>query len=460
MRHVVALAAALLLAPRAASAERDYQLVDTGGAGALRVKRTPHVIYMNRCVGGCRIYPGSNDAETNHSSLVTQTSNISEFQYSDLIWDAVVACVRDAWAPYDVEVITEEPADGVDYVEAIVAGRPSEIGQPSTTLGYSPMANDCSPNSNWIAFSFANQHGADPTINLCATVAHETGHVFGLDHTLTCKDPMSYDMGCGVKHYLNLPMECGEDSPRECQCTGDRLNTHRHLYEKVGEGTPPPPPMVTIPYPTDGQAVIDRFAIFGDVVEDRIVDRVEFRLNGFPWRIAGGNLDDSSYSYTTEAELPDGIIDIEVRAYNDLQIDGSAFLTVQKGEPCTSASQCLDAQFCEEGRCAWPEPTIELGEECVRDADCVTYKCASDGTVSLCSAVCVPGDNSTCGDGFTCLQDGDVGACWPTALIDDGGCCSSSGGDGSILLASLLYLSVRRRRFASAALAPFGKRAR
>jgi hypothetical protein len=453
MRHVVILAAVVTLLGGTAAAgpvrDHDVGMVQMA-PGAPQAANLTHTIYMNRCVGGCTVRPGSNDASTGHSSLVEQTSAISEFMYSDTIWDAVVACVENTYAPYDVHIVTERPS-GTDYIEAMVAGSPDQIGQGSGTLGYSPMANDCSPQRNWISFSFANIHGPDPVIELCATVSHETGHVYGLDHTLTCRDPMSYSMGCGQKHFLNLEMECGTDSPRECQCTGDSLNTHHTLLEAVGIGEPSPPPMVTIPYPTATTAVVDGFTVFGDVVEDRIVDRVEFRLNGFPWQITPGH-DDPTYSYATDRDVPDGIIDVEVRAYNDLQLEGEAVVTVMKGDPCTASSSCLEGQSCADGRCAWPAPTVELGDECERDADCISYKCESDGEVQLCSAVCVVGDDASCGDGFTCLQAGDHGACWPSDRIKSGGCCSTGGGGaGSALLGLLVAvvtLGTGRRRAA------------
>jgi hypothetical protein len=437
MWHVVALAGLV--------GSADFQLVEPP-ADAPHVNRVAHIIYLNRCVGGCLIGAGANDARNNTSSIIGQTSSISEFQYSDTIWDAVVACVRDEFSPYDIEVVTDEPASG-DYLEAIVAGDPQEIGQPSTTLGYSPMATDCSSNSNWIGFAFANIHGSDPVLELCATIGHEVGHMYGLDHTLPCKDPMSYEMGCGAKHFLNLAMECGEfGEARPCQCS-EKLNTHNQLFERAGAGVTPPAPAVTILAPTAGAAVNDGFITFAEVIEDRVVQRVEFWINGFPWRRASGDPEETVYQYKSESQLPDGILDIEVKAYNDLQLEGVSSMTVQKGEPCTSASQCLDEQECNDGRCEWPPPTVELGEDCAIDADCVTYLCESDGEHSLCTDYCVLGDETTCQNGYTCLEAGDHGVCWPDELIPHGGCCSTGGGGaGSGLLGfAVAGLIIRRR---------------
>lgn len=43
----------------------------------------PRTLFLNRCVGGCTIEPGADDARTNHSSLVDGTSIVSEWAHSD-----------------------------------------------------------------------------------------------------------------------------------------------------------------------------------------------------------------------------------------------------------------------------------------------------------------------------------------------------------------------------------------
>lgn len=448
MRLAAVVVASVALSPSVARA--DYVIVEPDHGSRPRDANGPDTLFLNRCVGGCTITKGGNDARTNQSSIPSaQTSTLSEFQYTNELWDAVVACVRDTYRPYAVDVVTEEPTAG-DYVEVMVAGFPSELGLANNTLGIAPMASDCSSQVNWIAFAFANAHGTNPVLDLCATAAHEAGHVYGLDHEFDCKDPMTYLVGCGQKYFLNREIECGEfedEGPRQCRCTGATQNSHLKLTTSLGVGELPPPPEVAIPYPTDGTAVIDGFAMFGEVVEARIVDRVEFWLNGWPWGTVPGRRDGTTYQYSAPGELPDGVIDVEIRAYNDLELMGSATVTVTKGAPCTSADTCLDGQACNEGRCAWPEPTGANGDTCAIDADCVSRRCETDGEHSICTTSCTPGLAGGCEEGYQCLAAGDGGVCWPSDLID-GGCCNVGGGPaGAGVLAALVgWLTTRRRR--------------
>jgi len=417
--------------------------------GKLRSATGPDTLFLDRCVGGCQIIAGGNDAGTNHSSLPDQNITLTEFAYSDAVWDAVVACVRDTYEPYGVEVVTTEPTSG-EYNEVKVAGSPDEMDLPATTLGISPMASDCSAQVNWIAFAFANVHGTDPVLDLCATAAHEAGHIYGLDHEFDCKDPMTYLTGCGQKWFINEPIQCGEfDGPRACRCS-ETQNSHVKLTGALGQGTLPPPPAVTIPYPTDGSSVMTGFSVFGEIDEPRVISRVEFWLNNWPWKTIDGERDVAAYSFEAPAEVPDGYIDVEIRAYNDLEIMGSAGITVLKGAPCTSADTCLDGQFCADGRCTWPEPTGEAGSECAIDADCISRVCADDGDHQLCAERCLVGVDGTCADGYTCLERGDGGVCWPSDLIDNGGCCDAGGSPGSALALGGLVglLTLRRRRAA------------
>lgn len=441
----------LVAAATAHAGPREVVVKVDDPVGVSYATAPPQALYLNRCVGGCTVRPGDNSAVDDRSSIIGQVTTLSEFRYDDATWDAVVACIRAAWAPYDIDVVTDEPADDVPYNEVMIAGYPSEMGLSSNTLGLAPMSTSCTPYSDWIAFAFANAHGESPVADLCDTAAHEPGHILGLDHEFDCDDKMTYLTGCGEKWFLNVSARCGEfesEGARDCACTGPTQNSHQILTDVLGAGALPPPPMVDIPYPEDGAMVTDATTVFGRITEARVVDRVEFWINGWPWETRAGVRNSDNYSYQLVA-LPDGYLDLEVKAYNDLQLEGVAAITVLKGEPCATADTCLDGQFCEDGRCAWPPPTGELGDACAIDADCVSRRCGTDGEATLCTSFCQLGADDACPDGYSCLRAGDDGLCWPSDLAD-GGCCSAGGGgmSGAGALSLLVIAGTGRRRSA------------
>lgn len=146
---------------------------------------TSNIIFLNRCVGGCTIYPGYDDSRTNTSSVVAgthgQTAYISEFAYGQAEWDDIVECVTRVYEPFGV-VITDQDPGNVSHFEAIVAGTDDEI---STSAGGIAPAS-CGVINNAITFSFANQGSLS---QMCWTVAQETAHAFGLDHELPRPPP-------------------------------------------------------------------------------------------------------------------------------------------------------------------------------------------------------------------------------------------------------------------------------
>src|ERR1051326_1521755 len=100
--------------------QATYRIVDPIVSPA--VAGVSHVIYMNNCKSGCQLHPGSDNSLTNTSTIPTQTSTVTAWQYSDALWQQLVDCVRSDYAAFDVQIVTERPTSG-DYHMAIVAGR-------------------------------------------------------------------------------------------------------------------------------------------------------------------------------------------------------------------------------------------------------------------------------------------------------------------------------------------------
>lgn len=408
----------------------------------------PHYLYLNRCVDGCTVESGRDDAVADRSSIlgrggIPSRVSVQPFGWDDATWDGMVACVRDTYAIYGVEVVTAPP--GGPHVEVMVAGTADALALAGNTLGIAPLANDCSALPSAIGFAFANAHLAGPELvsELCATVAHEAGHVYGLDHAFECKDPMTYLTGCGRKVFLNRTLACGEfDGTRACKC-GATQSSHRHLYDRLGPGALPAPAGLDIRSPLPATTVAPGFSVFV-AVDGRPVTTVELWVNGALVGAVPGKVSTAPYELVTPVELFDGVLDLEVRVYDDLGTLATRTITVQKGAPCAGPAACPGGYTCSEGRCLAPAGTTAVGEACGGAAECASKACVARDGEPTCTQPCWPAA-STCPDGLACLHaDDERYACFAP---DAGGCCSA-GADprGALALIALAAAMLGRRR--------------
>jgi hypothetical protein len=467
------LALVALLAPAAAFAgPRVVVPTPVEQFGVAEAGAISHVIYLERCRGGCTVTKSNtNDALAGLSS-VPQTPGvhtIAEFRSKDGMigapadpeWEQLMQCVREVYSPFDVTVTDVKPTEGT-YHLAIVAGFPAELGFGEDILGVAPLANNCAAQDNVMSFSFANAHPPQLRINnLCWTVAQESAHAFGLDHTFkftdgrsTCNDPMTYQVDCGGQRFFrNFPAKCGEFNERTCRC-GSTQNSHARLVSVFGAGTPiTGAPTADIFVPNAGDP-LGAF-VSAHVGSKRGITRVELYVNGFPWieqpGIAFtpiGQPNPGVYQFNLPANLPDGISDFSVRAYDDLGgVADSPVVTRTKGAPCVTADTCAQGQKCTAGKCAWDPPTAEAGDACEYAAQCTSFLCVGDAE-KICSQRCNPSDKSTCPSDLECVETGpEMGLCFTPS---GGGCCSASNGRVPWLQiagsAVILGLVMRRRR--------------
>ena len=135
--------------------QATYRIIDpglTGYTGDDSVAAvSSNVIYLNNCKpNGCQITPGNENSTTNRSTIPNQVSTVQPYAYSDANWQEVVACVKNTYAPFGVQIVTERPATG-GYHMAIVAGRPGDVGMQNGVGGVSPFTCGYIPNA--ISFS-------------------------------------------------------------------------------------------------------------------------------------------------------------------------------------------------------------------------------------------------------------------------------------------------------------------
>lgn len=420
-----------------------YRFIDPGLTGLIGdgvSAAVSNVIYLNNCKpNGCQISPGGDNSATNRSSIPEQASTVQPYAYSDASWQQVVDCVKQTYAPFDVQIVTERPAAG-GYHMAIVAGRPTDVQMQNGVGGVSPFSCGYIPNA--ISFSFANVYGGSVD-DVCWTVAQETAHSWGLDHKFDNKDPMTYlQSGPSRKIFQNTAGACGEFNARQCQCGGSTMNSFQDIMATFGSSTPTPP-TVAISAPRDGDKVDAGFPIRADITDDVAVSRAELRIDGN----LVSTLMAAPWVWNAPTTLGDGNHIIKVTGYDIGNTPSEMSITITRGQPCGDADDCGGGETCVEGRCvASSDVDGGLGTTCANNAECKSGQCGSDGAGnSYCVEVCTPEANG-CPSGFGCIVAGSGGVCWPGAG-DGGGCNAGSNGAGvSFLGLGLGALIVTRRR--------------
>ncbi len=454
----IAVSATVLTAPRAAA---ESSTPPARGRCAVKWVTPPpgpraaisNILFLNRCPGGCVITKGTDDARADRSSIPDiasgATATLTEWNHGDEVWDATVACVREVLAPYDI-VVTDQDPGSQSHHESMVAGNPTELGWDSSIAGVSPMAPDCRPLDNIISFAFANAYGDDDPLEHCWTIVHEAGHAYGLEHVLECRDPMTYLTSCGQKFFRNHWLECAAEgdfnepwAEAPCRCNALQ-NSHQKLLDVFGPGAGAPPPETTIELPAENAQVRPGFVVYTTASDPRGVEHIKLYANGAQlFDLSVDPYDPGPHALHTPMGLSDGYLDIEARAFTDLEIPGSASVTVLKGEPCTSAAACAVGQSCSDGRCVWPPPSAAVGEPCNRSSECLSELCPERDGLKMCTTWCEVDEQ--CQSGMACADDG---ICW---LTDDAGCCAVTGGGRSpwpsgFLVALVLGVLLRRRR--------------
>lgn len=439
------------------------------------------IIYLERCKGGCTVTgAGLDDAKSYTSSIAANGANtIGEYQNgsgqtgaaADAEWNAVVQCVKEVYSPYGAQVTDVKPTAATGYHMDIVAGLPQDIGMGNGILGVSPGVG-CQPRDNGITYSFANAHGGNGQNriwNLCWTIAQESAHTYGLDHAFVfqdgvsaCNDPMTYRTDCGgQKFFRNSSATCGENTGRPCKC-GATQNAHLSLLNTFGAGQSIVPlPTVTVSSPAANAKITNGSAVVAEAFSKRGIGTVELWLNNYKWaevkgaKFLANGQPMSTYSLALPQDVPDGVIDIVVKAKDDIGGTTAApTVTVTKGAPCASEATCANGQRCDAGRCLWDPPVGEIGDKCTFSQYCLSGICQGTADETICTTSCIPGVADSCEmpDVFECLeQSPGKGVCWPKDS-GDAGCCSTSKDSGAAPFAFGLFglfgvtLVLRRRR--------------
>jgi len=208
------------------------------------------LIYVNRCASSCTVMSGADDAVNGKSSIISGTKVLSAFAQGDAVFSDTVTCLRSVFARYDVQIVTTNP--GTARREMMLAGNATQLGFPSGSGGVAPAG---AIKDNAIAFTFANDIGADPD-TLCWVAAAQLGALYALEPEYRCQDIMGYAAGCGLKTFSDFAAPCGTFAPvATCPYSGqptqnsDALMTARaglsdRLFLNEFETPRPSPPAI------------------------------------------------------------------------------------------------------------------------------------------------------------------------------------------------------------------------
>jgi MYXO-CTERM domain-containing protein len=446
MRASILLVAMALAAPAAAEPVRPQPVLKW-----IEVQNPPaalpssRIIYIHRCgLAGCQIKPGVDDSRTDSSSIPEQQVTITKFKQSDAVWDAMMACVKNTYAPFDITITDVDPGTAPHY-ENIVGGSTGAELHPdfAGAGGVSPFTCGEIPNS--VSFTF-DVYGPDVD-QLCWTVAQETAHSFGLEHEYNAADPLTYiSGGPSKKRFQATDSKCGTfQALAQCSCPPNKAtqNSYKHIVEMFGPGAATPP-TINIISPTSGKKVTPKFVVRVNASDDVAVDHVELWIDGAD---SGVKAMTAPYRLTAPDGVDEGAHTLELRAIDVQGVPASAMVDVDMGPPCTASKGCSGDDVCVMGVCV-PGPDVPggLGDTCTAPAECLSLQCVgTSANDKLCVENCDASAAGSCPSDFSCIANGATGVCYYNG---SGGCCSSgTEPTGPIILgASVLGLVILRRR--------------
>ncbi|MBA2539526.1 MAG: Ig-like domain-containing protein [Deltaproteobacteria bacterium] len=412
--------------------------------GAPIAAASSRILFVHRCpeILGCPVKTGSvDDSRTDTSSIITQSSTIGPFTRGNETWNAVMACARETYAPFNIEVTDVDPGN-VPHFEVLVGGDNTDFGAGGEGAGGLAPAT-CSEIPNAISYVF-DVWGNNADV-ICSVIGQESAHAFGLEHEMLPEDPMTYLSGPDKKRFRAEDAQCGEFEARSCRCGGQTQNSYQHLLALFGAGVPVPP-TVAIKSPAVGKTVQPGFVTRVDATDEVKVIKVELLIDG----VVVGETTAPPFNLKAPLDVAQGPHTIEARA-TDIQngTATSAPVDVDLGPPCTAASGCESTDVCVMGLCvAGPDDPGGLGTSCQLGRECDSDSCVMDSTgAGFCVEACDLSPGS-CPSGFDCVAAGSAGVCFPGP---DAGCCDTgvrgTNPAGPLLLAfGLGALMLRRRR--------------
>lgn len=421
------------------------------------------VIYLNRNGATYQTVNGATNSATNAISTSVhaqrapgRTVTIPPLS-NDFNWTAVAACVTELYRPYKVRVVQTEPPSG-NYIEAIVGGNGTELGfGPNDLFGIAAADNFCGVTERGVAFTFSETHRnvGRRDEELCATIAHEIGHLVALEHEVLPLDAMSYVLVAQLqanqkKAFVDQNAQCGVTPSQvgQCNCSSGTTNSHQRLGTFLGiRPLETEPPRASVTSPKDGGTVPRDFQVIATATDNDSIATVSLFLDNT--RVtAAPRQDGSRYTFDLRGiATGDHTLRLEVTDPSTNKTTAEVNITVS-----TDCSTCGDGYRCVDGECL-----VDDGEFCDGQTACAGGLCIPDPGGDICASECDPNRSNSCRRGFVCVAAEDTHVCVPGAggggETETGGCgCQSTSGgpivSGGLMFGAMLLLRRRRRRAA------------
>ncbi len=415
--------------------------------GSIALAPISHTVFINQCVGGCTVIPGTNDSRTNHSSIPQSTVTLSAWNQGDPKWQQLVQCVKDTFIPFNIDVVTTDPGTASHFEVMVTGGSSQQLRSDLNAGGVAPFIGCDAQYNNGLSFVFGGS--SNDLEFLCGAVVQEAAHVWGLDHEYHPDDPMTYLNLGSLKRFQNQAVQCHDSAQPpnkvpQCQCGSATQNSYQYMLQTFGASNLPPATL-SIATPTENQWVRPGFP-------------VRAQLSSMISGSSGGSLSiDGAQTATAAAAAPlafnapmtisGGDHTITVSGSDGGGRSAMATVHVKVTAACSSTTPCSATTNCIGGFCV-PGSDVGggLGSTCTANDTCITGQCGTAQGESLCTGACLA--DGTCPAGYSCLGEGAAAVCWPSS--DSSGCSTSTAGPGgpALLLAGLGFMAIvlRRRR--------------
>ncbi|MDX2093458.1 MAG: Ig-like domain-containing protein [Kofleriaceae bacterium] len=400
---------------------QDYQLAP----GAQRV------VYLNKNGGTYMVGPVQTNALTNAVNTIVSYGGSSRSAVipplpTGFNWPEIVTCVKDYYKAFDIRFVETEPTEG-PFIEAVVGGDGSEVGYPAGAglLGIAAADNFCGVTETGVAFNFAEAHGGSSrNRELCATIAHEVGHLLALEHETLATDIMSYVpvTQAASKSFVDQFSACGTypNQPQQCTCTSSQQNSYQRLTSYVG--TRPADsvsPTLGIESPSDGGNVPPTFEVVARATDNMGMADVRVLIDGAEVAVSSMTSDGERYKITVRnVGLGQRMLTVIARDLAGNEAKQEKMLTIAK---------------------------LETGASCIDNAACAGNICAGSEDGNFCTQACDL-NNDSCPEDFDCATAGNASVC----VVADGGCgCQTNDPRGALTVGLVLGLGAligRRRR--------------